>query len=456
MRINFNQFTSNPHQQLDQKSPLPGEIWQISCSVQTPLEFSTEEQHTMYSEIARRFLEGNSPPRYGMIVSEPELLETEEENWKILSVMLFSEQTDFQSNVDILLPAEVSGLKQDVLALTWQVQFMLACNLSHPVGKRLSRKIYDVLLNIGDYYHNLVEKPPSKPEIESLGLQMGNVCAKQDSKIAEFHRLEMAWTDVLKVPLDAYRTYQKTMNFTGKIIDAALELERELAISTQKQVALGQWLRNIFEAEWLSFEEFLRTQPANLAWNVRSAEDSHQLPLNQTEITRIIAQLSSEQDEHQRRRAAKRLGEIGLGDENAIRALVNLLQTTNDDETLWTAVESLWQIDPTNPAAGTRRVKLINWGMQVVGNAVALTVALVQKANGKISVLIRVYPNSNSAYLPPHLKLILLSEFGGILREVTARESDLYIQLRLNGQPGERFSVKVALGEGSLTEDFVI
>jgi hypothetical protein len=456
MRINFNQFTFNLHQQLDQKSPLPGEIWEISRSVQTPLEFSTEEQRTLYSEIARRFLDGNSPPRYAMIVSEPELPETEEDNWKILSVMLFSEQTEFQSNVDILLPAEVSGLKQDVLALTWQVQFMLACNLSHPVGKRLSRKIYDVLLNIGDYYHNLVEKPPSKPEIESLGLQMGTVRAKQDSEIAEFHRLEMAWTDVLKVPLDAYQIYQKTMRFTGKIIDAALELEQELAIPTQKIVSLGQWLRDIFETEWLSFEEFLRTQPANLAWNVRSAEDSHRLPLNQTEITRMIAQLSPEKDEHQRRRAAKRLGEIGLGDENAIRALVNLLQTTNDDETLWTAVESLWQIDPKNPAAGTRRVKLINWGMQVVGNAVALTVALVQKANGKISVLIRVSPNSSTAYLPANLKLILLSEFGEILREVTARESDLYIQLRLNGQPGEKFSVRVALGEGSLTEDFVI
>lgn len=32
-------------------------------------------------------------------------------------------------------------------------------------------------------------------------------------------------------------------------------------------------------------------------------------------------------------------------------ALINLLQTTQNDETLWTAVESRWQIDPGNPAA---------------------------------------------------------------------------------------------------------
>ncbi|NET55604.1 MAG: DUF1822 family protein [Symploca sp. SIO2E6] len=33
---------------------------------------------------------------------------------------------------------------------------------------------------------------------------------------------------------------------------------------------------------------------------------------------------------------------------------------------------------------------------------------------------------------------------------------DVYIQLKLNGKPGEQFSVRVALGEASIMEDFVI
>ncbi len=456
MRINFDQFTSDYHQQLGLKSPLPGEIWKISYSVKSPLEFSREEQCRLYSDIARNFLEGNSAPRYAMIVTEPESPEPGEEDSKVLSVMLFSEQTHFQSDVDILVPTQVSGIEIDLLALTWQVQSMLVCNLSHPVGKRLSRDIYDVLLNVGDRYHGLVEKAPSKQEIESLGLQIGAAQAKQSPDIAEFHRLEVAWTDVLKVPLEAYHIYHKTMKITSEILDAALELEQEFATPIQKRVSLSQWLQNIFETEWLSFEDFWQTKSINLAWSVRSAEDSHQLPSDRQEITRLIEQLSSEQDEHQRRLAAKRLGEIGSGNENAISALVNLLRTTNDDETLWTTVESLWQIEPNNPAAGTRRVKLIDWGMQVVGNAIALAVTIIQKANGQAGVLVRVYPNSNAAYLPPNLKLILLSESGEILREVTAREADIYIQFRLNGQPGEKFSVRVALGNESLTEDFMI
>ena len=451
MRINFNQFTSGSRQQLDHKPPQPGELWEVSRSVQSPLEFSREEQHKLYSDIARRFLEGNSPPRYAMIVTEPEPPEAGQEDWDVISVMLFSEQTSFQSDVDILLPAQVSGMKQDLLALTWQVQPMLACNLSHFVGRRLSREIYDALLNVGDYYHGLVEKPPSRQEIESLGLQIRAVSAEQRPEIEDFHRLEIAWTDVLKVPLDAYRTYQKTMRFTGEMLDAALEVEQEFPISTQKRVSLGQWLQNLFEAQWLGFEEFRRTQRANFALAVRSPQES-----NQQEITKLIEQLSSGQDEHQRRRAAKQLGEIGLGNANVISALINLLRTTTDDETLWTAVESLWQIDPTNPATGTRRVKLIDLGMQVAGNAVALTVALIQKANGQVGVLIRVYPTGSAAYLPPDLKLILLDELGQILREVTARQADVYIQLKLNGQPGEQFSVRVALASASLTEDFAI
>ncbi|NER51547.1 MAG: DUF1822 family protein [Symploca sp. SIO1A3] len=451
MHINFKQFTSPPEQQFEQKSPLPGEIWEISCFVQSPLEFSTEEQQRLYSDIARSFLEGNTPPRYAMIITEPESPEPGEEDWRVISVMLFSEQTNFLSDVDILLPTGVSGMEQDLLALTWQVQPMLAVNLAQSVGQRLSREIYDALLNIGDYYHGLVEQPPTRQSIESLGLRMGTVKNSPSSApffFAEFHQQEEAWADVLKVPLDAYRTYQRTMKFTGEILDAALELEQEL-----NRVSLRQWLQDIFEEGWLSFAEFL---PQQTAFAIRSQEDSSQLPSPPQEITKLIEQLSPGKDEYQRRLAAKQLGEIGSGNQNAITALVNLLRTTTDDETLWTAVESLWQIDPHNPAAGTRRVKLIDWGMQVGGNAIALSVALIQKVNGQVGILLRIYPTGDAAYLPPELKLLLLDESGQILREVTARQADIYIQLKLNGQPGEQFSVSVALGEGSITEDFVI
>jgi hypothetical protein len=39
---------------------------------------------------------------------------------------------------------------------------------------------------------------------------------------------------------------------------------------------------------------------------------------------------------------------------------------------------------------------------------------------------------------------------------VTARKVDFYIQLKLIGQVGEAFSVRVSLGDASITEDFLI
>jgi hypothetical protein len=40
--------------------------------------------------------------------------------------------------------------------------------------------------------------------------------------------------------------------------------------------------------------------------------------------------------------------------------------------------------------------------------------------------------------------------------EAQARSADNYIQLQFSGMPGEHFSVKVALGDASIIEDFVI
>jgi Protein of unknown function (DUF1822) len=133
-----------------------------------------------------------------------------------------------------------------------------------------------------------------------------------------------------------------------------------------------------------------------------------------------------------------------------------LLQLTEDDETRWTAVESLWRIDPGNPAAGVRRVKVIDLGMQMAGEAIALAVALVQKNEQMVSVLLQVYPVNAVGFLPSNLKLALLDPSGQVLREVAARQADVYIQLKFNGALGERFSVRIELETSRITEDFVI
>jgi hypothetical protein len=207
--------------------PQPGEIWEVSRLVRSPLEFSSKEQQSFYSSSVQSFLAGNSPPRYVMIVKEPELTIKTEEQWLIVSVMMLSVKTDFLSDVDLLISAKISGLDQDLLAETWHTIPALTCNLLQPVGKRMSRQIYDCLLTVGDYYHGLVEELPAISKMHHLGLKNGNLCASKDSAIQKFHKQESAWGNVLTLPVAAYHTYLKRIEFTNLVLDEALHLEHE-------------------------------------------------------------------------------------------------------------------------------------------------------------------------------------------------------------------------------------
>ncbi|ARV57442.1 hypothetical protein BZZ01_01270 [Nostocales cyanobacterium HT-58-2] len=207
--------------------PQPGEIWEVSRLVRSPLKFSSQEQQTLYSSSVQSFLAGNSPPRYVMIVKENESPVETEEQWLIVSVMLLSVKTDFLSDVDLLIPANMSGLSQDLLAETWHVIPALACNLLQPVGKRFSREIYDHLLTVGDYSHKLVDEMPVISETKRLGLTPGSLYAAKDLKIQDFHKQEEAWSDVLTVPVAAYHTYLKNIKFTNAVLDEALYLEQD-------------------------------------------------------------------------------------------------------------------------------------------------------------------------------------------------------------------------------------
>jgi hypothetical protein len=448
----------SPNMRKPLASPQPGEIWELNRQVRYYGEIIPHAENQLYSNQAQSFLQGNTPPRYVMIVDE---LEPE-----IVSVMVLSGEINFISDINLLIPAAISGLAADLLAETWHIQPMLIDNLLQPVGKRLSRDIYDILLNVGDYFHGLVNQQPETFNIAALGLKVGSKKGLDTPDITRFHQQEQAWSDVLTIPVAAYHTYIKTVNFTSQIINEQLEIEQELAevelsqnriielLSTsfqQSQTILSRWLQHIFEPEW----QPVSTLP-NLAIATRSSGNFPNSQPNPDEIAAIIQQLSSTNDEIQRQRAAKHLGEIGVGNSNAIQALVSLLRSSSDDETLWIAVESLRKIDPENPAAGARRIKLIDLGMEIAGKPVALAVAFLPKIDGDMSVLLQVYPTANDDYLPADLKLILQDDAGEILREVTARRADVYIQLKFSCERGEKFSVQLGLGDATFREDFVI
>ena len=132
------------------------------------------------------------------------------------------------------------------------------------------------------------------------------------------------------------------------------------------------------------------------------------------------------------------------------------------DET-WQNIDALSSTE-TNLALSTRnaqlnakRGKLIDLEMQLGCQTVALLVTILQEIQEKLNVSIQLYPTSGERYLPPNLKLTLLSKAGKTLQEVTSRSQDNYIQLKsLKGEPGKRFSIEVSHLDVSVREDFEI
>ena len=102
-----------------------------------------------------------------------------------------------------------------------------------------------------------------------------------------------------------------------------------------------------------------------------------------------------------------------------------------------------------------RRGKLLDLGLDLEGQSVALLVNVTQAMEGKRSVLVQLHPSGEAQYLPSGIVLTLLSQSNTKLQEVQARAQDNYIQLKpFKGLPGVLFNITISLGEAFLCEKF--
>jgi Protein of unknown function (DUF1822) len=107
--------------------------------------------------------------------------------------------------------------------------------------------------------------------------------------------------------------------------------------------------------------------------------------------------------------------------------------------------------------SGARRGRLINLGVHLREETVALLVNIAPEPEDKLVVLVQLYPAAGQRYLSPDFKLTLFSKAGKVLQEVGARSHDNYIQLKpFMGESGKYFSLAVSCGDVSHQEDFVL
>jgi hypothetical protein len=134
----------------------------------------------------------------------------------------------------------------------------------------------------------------------------------------------------------------------------------------------------------------------------------------------------------------------------------------------WQAVETLfeppqelaWSFrspslvqSPEQSAAGILRGKLLQW--ERADTLVALLVGVTPTVSSAMKISVAIYPAGGRTHLPQDLRLAILDEEGDAVMQAQARSTDS-MQLEFRGEPGEQFSVQVALGDRSLTEAFVV
>ncbi|NES23863.1 MAG: DUF1822 family protein [Symploca sp. SIO3E6] len=143
-----------------------------------------------------------------------------------------------------------------------------------------------------------------------------------------------------------------------------------------------------------------------------------------------------------------------------LRPVVKLSQWFEDVfEAGWQTVEAL--LNPELIGLAFRledgrisRCKLIEWERYT--QAVMMVVSLTPKSKPEMDIMVEVCPNREQAYLPLNLQLMLLDEEGNTMMNIQGQSQNKNIQLELSGELGDCFSVKVAMDDLSVTEDFVI
>lgn len=207
----------------------------------------------------------------------------------------------------------------------------------------------------------------------------------------------------------------------------------------------------IFLSQW--FQDYISPGWQDVTSPDRRVVIATRSSISNYEISDTIEKIKCSSDEKYRQQLIQKLGFIADGDRDAVQALVELVQTTHNDDTLWVAVDSLRQTAPSHPLAGIRRSKSIDlchtFNFKFVVN-------IVSKVGNRVGILLQVYPDSSKLYLPNSLKLILQDDAGKTLREVVSVDKDYCIQLKLSGTYREIFSVCLDLDGIVSIVDFVV
>lgn len=129
-------------------------------------------------------------------------------------------------------------------------------------------------------------------------------------------------------------------------------------------------------------------------------------------------------------------------------------------DTGWKRVEELLEIPQLDFALQFRTTPTAVKGGKLLdlnsrGDSVALLVGMRPTNPPEMDIWVEVYPIGEQTHLPRDLQVMVLDSSEVSVMQAQAR-STKNIQLNFSGEPGDQFSIKLELGDVSVTEAFII
>jgi hypothetical protein len=296
----------------------------------------------------------------------------------------------------------------------------------------LSATLNEVDRQKAEAFIELANELLGNPFIALKRIDPGSVVLVLESCLEAFERIEYL-----------FKTKQLTEILGVRILAVRLQ-------SATAPINWRQWLQNlrdeIFEPYWQQPQLVLGT----------GAHKGAMSPYEIEPIAPLIQRLQTTNDEITRRQIATELGDIGVNSPEAIAALTDLLATSEDSETLWQAALSLGKINPSHPQAGIEMAKAIDLVSETESVTVALLIAFRPKNEQKVSIRIRIEAIDEENDLPENLQVIVFDRSGNTFRQAQPTNPTFLELQGFSGSVGEQFSIRLSLGEVSITENFVI
>lgn len=209
------------------------------------------------------------------------------------------------------------------------------------------------------------------------------------------------------------------------------------------KVDLRQWLENIFTSDWESVESIFDPQP-----ETEPTEIENPVKSNLGNWLKNVAETSWQKIEE----GKQNLEELIFPDDSPAFVFRSGGNSRSEDT-------SRGHQSSINmfPEADIARAKLIDLGMRLGRTTVALLVGIAEDSDRTIRVHVQLHPAIGDRYLPTNIQLSLISDIGENLHEVKSTVQNKCILLNdFYVDPEETFTIRVALDDFTITENFVV